>query len=75
MPVNYDDQTKRAIDEIPTEEIANAMVSIVTDLGGCDIESVYKETMKLFGLGGVTAKARRYLDIAMKYVEDTGRLA
>ena len=74
VPVDYDDQTKRTIDEIPTEEIANAMVSIVTDLGGCDVESVYKETMKLFGLGGVTAKARRYLDIAMKYVEDTGRL-
>ena len=52
VPDAYDSDTKRAISEIPSEEIANAMLCIATDLGGCDKEAVYKETMKLFGMGG-----------------------
>jgi hypothetical protein len=72
VPDSDDVDTKRAINEIPSEEIANAMLSIATDLGGCDKEVVYKETMKLFGLGGVTAKARISLDHAMDILERKG---
>ena len=75
VPDTYDSDTKRAINEIPSEEIANAMLSIATDLGGCDKEVVYKETMKLFGLGGVTAKARISLDYAMDILERKGVVA
>ena len=75
VPDAFDSDTKRAINEIPSEVIANAMLSIVTDLGGCDKEAVYKETMKLFGLGGVTAKARISLDYAMDILERKGAVA
>ena len=75
VPDSDDVDTKRAINEIPSEEIANAMLSIATDLGGCDKEVVYKETMKLFGLGGVTAKARISLDYAMDILERRGMVA
>ena len=75
VPDTFDSDTKRAINEIPSEEIANAMLSIATDLGGCDKEAVYKETMKLFGLGGVTAKARISLDYAMDILERKGAVA
>lgn len=75
VPDAYDSDTKRAINEIPSEEIANAMLCIATDLGGCDKEAVYKETMKLFGLGGVTAKARISLDCAMDILERKGTVA
>ena len=75
VPDNRDSDTKRAIGEIPSEEIANAMLSIAVDLGGCDKEAVYKETMKLFGLGGVTAKARICLDHAMNILERKGAVA
>lgn len=75
IPDDGDTNSKRAINEIPSEEIANAMLSIATDLGGCDKEVVYKETMKLFGLGGVTAKARISLDYAMDILERKGMVA
>ena len=75
VPDSHDADTKRAISEIASEEIANAMLGIATDLGGCDMEVIYKETMKIFGLGGVTAKARISLDYAMGILERKGVVA
>ena len=72
VPDEEDPETKRTIGEIPPEEIANAMWSVATDVGGGDHETIFRETMKLFGLGVVTAKARIVLGHAMQILENRG---
>ena len=59
-----DEASQRAIDEIPPEELANAMRELLADLGSCPQDALYRETMKTFGLGAVTPKAREFLDVA-----------
>ena len=59
-----DEATQRAIDEIPPEEIANAMRELIADLGSCPQDALYRETMKTFGLASVTPRAREFLDVA-----------
>ena len=61
-----DETSHRAIDEIPPEELANAMREIQTDLGSCPQNVLYRETMKTFGLGSVTPKARERLSQILK---------
>lgn len=68
VPRPGDDDTKRAIGEIPPEEVANAIRSVRHDIGESDTDLLYRETLKLFGMGVVTSKARRYLDVAMSLV-------
>ena len=59
-----DEASSSAIDEIPPEEVANAMREILADLGSCPQDALYRETMKTFGLASVTPKAREFLDVA-----------
>ena len=59
-----DEASSRAIDEIPPEEVANAMREILADLGSCPQDALYRETMKTFGLASVTPRAREFLDVA-----------
>ena len=59
-----DPDSRRPLDEIPPEEIANAMREILEDLGECQRDGLYRETMRLFGLATLTAKARRFMDAA-----------
>ena len=64
-------ETKRAIWEIPPEEIVNAMNAVLFDFGECEPDLLYRETLKLFGMGAVTVKARGYLDTAMALLQET----
>ena len=59
-----DPSARRTLEEIPPEELRNAMGEILADLGGCPQEELYKEVLKLFGLSTLTAKARKLLDVA-----------
>ena len=59
-----DPASKRAIDEIPLEEIRNAMRDMLADFGTCPKEDLYRETMKTFGYASTTPKSRTYLDAA-----------
>ena len=59
-----DEASSRAIDEIPPEEVANAMRELLADLGSCPQDALYRETMKTFGLASVTPRAREFLDVA-----------
>lgn len=72
--VGKTDETKRGIDEIPPEEIANVMYEILVDFASCEPEALYRETMKVFGFSVVTSKARRYLDLALTTLRATGRI-
>lgn len=66
---------KREIDEIPPEELANAMLEIVHDFGNFGQDALYRETLKFFGLSVLTERARHYLDIALQYLNQSGRLS
>ncbi len=63
-----DESAKRTIDEIPPEELANAMAALLTDFGACGQDSLFRETIRMFGLSSVTQKARRYLEAALALV-------
>lgn len=67
-----DPDVKRALDEIPPEELMNAMCEVLTDFGGCHQEELYKETLKLFGFTALTAKARKVLDVAFGVLQNSG---
>lgn len=73
VPSN-DPSTKRTLEEIPPEELMNAMCEVLTDLGGCHQEELYKETLKLFGLSALTSKARKLLDVAFVILQNSGMI-
>ena len=68
------DETKRAIDEIPPEELANAMYEVLTDFNSCEKDILFRETVKLFGLSAVTAKARKFLEYGFAALHKSGRI-
>ena len=69
-----DDPDKRAIDDIPIEELANAMVELLTDFTSCEQGTLFRETVKLFGLSVVTQKARKYLMFALEALRKSGKV-
>ena len=72
--VGNSDETKRAIDEIPPEELANAMYEVLIDFNSCEKDTLFRETVKLFGLSAVTAKARRFLEYGFEALQKSGRI-
>ncbi len=58
----------RAIDEIPTYELAIAMKEVKKDFGECEDDALYHETLKRFGLTVLNAKARAALDAARRAI-------
>ncbi|MBP5321995.1 MAG: DUF3320 domain-containing protein, partial [Kiritimatiellae bacterium] len=61
-----EDDARRAIDEIPWRELANAMREVLDDFQACETETLYRETVRLFGFSGLTAKMRDILEQARK---------
>ena len=72
--VGNNDETKRAIDEIPPEELANAMYEVLIDFNSCEKDTLFRETVKLFGLTAVTAKARKFLEYGFISLQKSGRI-
>ncbi|MBQ7650662.1 MAG: DUF3320 domain-containing protein, partial [Victivallales bacterium] len=59
------EQDRRLIDEIPVEELANAMREVQTDFADTiEQNTLFRETLKLFGLTVLTQRARKYLEHA-----------
>lgn len=69
-----DEQTKRTLEEIPPEEIVNAMCEVLSELGGCHKDELYREAIKCFGLSTLTAKARKFMDVAFASLQQSGRI-
>ena len=69
-----DENSRRTLEEIPPEEIANAMCEVLSELGGCHQDELYREAIKCFGLSALTAKARKFLDIAFTSLQNSGRI-
>ena len=61
-------------DRIPPEELANAMYEVLVDFHSCEPDTLYRETVKLFGFSAVTAKARKYLDAGFQALKQSGRI-
>ena len=59
-----DAASKRTVDEIPPEELANAMRDLSGAFGACTQDALYRETARCFGLSALTAKTRRLFDAA-----------
>ena len=55
------EQDKRAIDEIPIEELANAMREVQADFTAIGQDALFRETLRLFGLSALTQRARTFL--------------
>ncbi|MBP5586839.1 MAG: DUF3320 domain-containing protein [Lentisphaeria bacterium] len=72
--IGTDRDAKRAIDEIPPEELANAMHEILVDFASCEQDVLFRETIRLFGLNTLTAKARQYLEYAVAVLQRSGRI-
>ena len=72
--VGTDKESKRAIDEIPPEELANAMCEVLFDFASCEKDVLFRETIRLFGLNTLTAKARQYLEYALAVLQESGRI-
>ena len=72
--VGSGDENKRTIDEIPPEELANAMYEVLMDFNSCEKDTLFRETVKLFGLSAVTAKARKYLEYGFSALQKSGRI-
>jgi hypothetical protein len=54
----------RGIDEIPVEELRNAMAAVLEQFGAVPRDSLYVETARRFGFARVAPSARRYYDEA-----------
>ena len=67
-------ETTRSIDEIPPEELTNAMYEILIDFSSCEKDSLYRETVKRFGFAVVTAKARKFLDLGLSVLKSSGKI-
>ena len=72
--IGTDRDSKRAIDEIPPEELANAMFEVLVDFASCEHDVLFRETIRLFGLNTLTAKARQYLEYAVAVLQNSGRI-
>ena len=72
--VGTDKESKRAIDEIPPEELANAMCEVLFDFASCEKDVLFRETIRLFGLNTLTTKARQYLEYALAALQESGRI-
>lgn len=67
-------ESKRAIDEIPPEELANAMYEILKDFNSCPPDTLFRETLKIFGLFSVTQKARNFLGYGLEVLQKNGKI-
>ena len=50
------------------------MYEVLVDFASCERDVLFRETIRLFGLNTLTAKARQYLEYAVDVLRNTGRL-
>ena len=50
------------------------MFEVLTDFNSCEKETLFRETLRLFGLSAVTDKARVFLEQGFSALKRTGRI-
>ena len=68
-----DGAPKRTVGEIPPEELADAMFELQRNFGDCEKETLFRETLRLFGLSSLTDNARVFLEYGFEVLERSGR--
>lgn len=72
--VPAESETRRNVDEIPPEELANVMHAVLVDFQSCGQERLYRETVKILGFASLTAKMRKTLDIWFQVMSQSQRI-
>ncbi|MBR3923212.1 MAG: DUF3320 domain-containing protein, partial [Kiritimatiellae bacterium] len=72
--VAENEEDKRELADIPTEEIANAMSEILDGLLSCEQDVLYRETLRALGFNTLTNKARPLLDAALALLRKAGKV-
>ena len=65
-----DSSSRRNIDEIPTEELKNAMHWVLLEFHSCPQDVLYREAVKKFGYSKVTSQMQQYLNAALKLLQN-----
>ena len=50
------------------------MYEVLIDFNSCEKETLFRETMKMFGFSAVTQKAKKYLEFALAALKASGRI-
>ncbi|MDT8390111.1 MAG: DUF3320 domain-containing protein, partial [Lentisphaeria bacterium] len=61
---------RRLLDEIPIEEIANAMYYVMCEYHSCKADALYRETAAVFGVARVTKKSEDFLKAALQNLKE-----
>lgn len=72
--VSPEGKNRRSSEEIPEEELANVMYEVLVGFHSCEPDTLYRETVRLFGFPAVTAKARKYPDSGFRALKRSGRI-
>ncbi|MBQ6925723.1 MAG: DUF3320 domain-containing protein [Kiritimatiellae bacterium] len=72
--VAENEEDKRELADIPTEEIANVMSEILDGLLSCEQDVLYRETLRALGFNTLTNKARPLLDAALALLRKAGKV-
>ena len=65
---------RRDLADIPSEEIANAMLDVLLGFQSCEQEALYRETLRSLGFATLTDKARPLLDAALALLRQSGKI-
>jgi uncharacterized protein DUF4011/restriction endonuclease-like protein/AAA domain-containing protein/uncharacterized protein DUF3320 len=68
-----DPRSERAAEDIPHQELANAMAALVAQNINLPTEELFKSTARVFGISRVGNRVRAQLDVALTLLADTGR--
>lgn len=68
-----DPASERAAEDIPPQELANAMAVLLTQNINLPAEELFKSTAKVFGISRVGNRVRGQLDLALSHLLDSGR--
>lgn len=69
---NKNDEYKRLICDIPVDELANAMLYVMTEFHSCKEDVLYKEVASVFGISRVTSKSTWYFEAALDNLRQRG---
>jgi len=69
-----DSAFRRNIDEIPPEELANAMYEILIDFQSCEQDTLFRETVRIFGFTSMSVRMKPHLELSLNHLRQCGRI-
>lgn len=72
--ISNDSAFRRNIDEIPPEELANAMYEILIDFQSCEQDTLFRETVRIFGFTSMSVRMKPHLELSLNHLRQCGRI-